>query len=182
MQWHRDNNVESTAAEPFVIQSRIEPACHEMTQVNLTPVLKARTVLADDPRPPVGGNRRVEMDCAMGAIGARKRACDCALKWLGTLLAERRDNAGSFCFALMAKIFTGSDICAADGANRRLEKRYDRTHSIKLWGRDHISTKLGLLPTSSPSLQAAQGPPADFRPTMGGEQCLDWPPPVTGGM
>src|SRR6266852_2416747 len=156
MQWHRGNNVESTAAEPFVIQSRIEPACHEMTQVNLTPVLKVMNDLADDPTAPVGGNGGVEMDCAMGAIGARKRACDCAFKRLGTPLAERRDNAGSFCFAPITKIFTGSDICAADGANRRIEKRCDRTYSIKFWEREHISTRLALLPTSSRSRQAAQ--------------------------
>src|SRR5260370_18201281 len=147
-----------------------------MTQINLKPVIKGVNDLAEGPTARVGGKGGVEMDCAMGAIGARKRACDCALKRLGTLLAERRDNAGSFCFALIAKILSGSDIRAADGANRGIEKRCDRTYSIKLWERDHISTRLALLPTSSRSRQAAQCLRADFLPTPGTQEHLHCPP------
>jgi len=146
-----------------------------MTQINLTPVLKGVNDLADDPATAISCDGCIEMNRAMGTVGACKRVRDCAFKWLGALLAKRCDNADGFCVALIAKIFTGSDICAADVANRRIEKRCDCTYSIKLWERDHISTRLALLPTSRRSRQAAQYPRADFFPATGEQESLDVP-------
>ena len=47
MQWHRNDNIESQVANPLVIRC-LEPARHEVTQVNLTPVFKLVNDLADD--------------------------------------------------------------------------------------------------------------------------------------
>src|SRR5207249_10947165 len=102
-----------------------------MTQVNLTPVLKGVNDLADDPATAIGGDGRIEINGAVGTVGACKRARDCAFKWFGALLAKRRDHAAGLCFTLIAKKLTGTDICAADGANRSKETGCERTYSIR---------------------------------------------------
>ena len=62
----------------------------------------------------------------MSTVGASKRTGDGAFEWLGAFLAKRRDDADGFSFALVAEIFTSTNICSADRANRRIEKRYER--------------------------------------------------------
>jgi len=125
MQWHRHNYVETPLAEPLIIQRSLEPARHEMAEINLAPVLKAVNDLANNPAAAVSGDGRVEMNGAMSAIRAGKRAGNSAFKWFGARLAKRRDNTDGFCVALIAEMLAGSNICPADCAHRGIKERCD---------------------------------------------------------
>src|SRR4030095_6438522 len=144
MQRHRDDKGEPAITQPFVVQRSTEPARHGLTQVNLATVLKVVNNLANNPATAIGRNGRVEVNGAMGAIGAREFTGYGAFKRLGAFLTKWRNNTDDFCFALITEMLAGSNICATDCANRWIEQRCDCTQSIKLWKRDHISTRFAL--------------------------------------
>ena len=87
--------------------------------------------LADDSAAPIGRDCRFEMNFAMGAIGASERIGDRAVERLRTLLAKWRNNPGGFCFALTRRDTRRLDICVADRAEGRIEKRCGRTQAIQ---------------------------------------------------
>src|SRR6266545_2139805 len=117
MQRHRDDKIEAATPQPCVVQRCAEPARHEMTQVNLATVLKVVNNLANNPATAVGGNGRIEVNGAMGAIGAGEFTGDRAFERFGAFLAKRRNNAYDLCFALITQILAGSNICSADHAD-----------------------------------------------------------------
>src|SRR5262245_21970373 len=129
------------SAKAIIIKCRTKPACQEMSQVNLAPVLKVVNDLADDAATTVRGNSGLKVDRAMRAVGACENTGNGPFKWLGTLLAKRRNDTHGFCFALHAEIFTSSSLTTADCAYRRIEKRCGRPEQFKRAKRDHISTR-----------------------------------------
>jgi hypothetical protein len=145
MQWHGHDYVESLPAKPFIIERCAEPVRYNMSKVNLPTVFELVNYLADDTATAVCGHRCVEMNRAMGAVGAGKRARDRALERFGAFLAKWRDDANGLCSAFSAKIFASSNAIPADCTNRWIEKRYGRFDQFKLWKRDHISTRPALL-------------------------------------
>ena len=88
-----------------------EPACHEMSQMNLTAVFKIVDDLANDTAAAVCGHRCIKVNCAMGAVGAGERAGNSAFEGLGALLAKWRNDTHGLCFALLAEIFASSTSC-----------------------------------------------------------------------
>ena len=126
MERHWNDDVEATITQSFVIQRRAQPMRNEITQINLVTVLEPVNDLAHNPAAAICRHRCVEMDSSMSTVGASKCTGDRAFEWLGALLAKRRDDADGFSFALVAEIFTSTNICSADRANRRIEKRYER--------------------------------------------------------
>jgi len=88
--------VESVRGQPFGIHGRTEPARHKMTQINLPPVLKVMNDLANDPATAVHGDGRVEVNGAMGTVGASECTSDRAFERFGACLAKRRNNADGF--------------------------------------------------------------------------------------
>src|SRR4030095_13604781 len=104
---------------------------------------------ANNPATAVGGNGRVEVNRAMGAIRAREFTGNRAFERFGTFLAKRRNNADDLCFALITEILGGSNICPTDHADWRIEKRCDLNQPIKLWRREHISAIFAFTTTSN---------------------------------
>src|SRR4030095_11672865 len=145
MQWDGDDDVKFTPAKTFIVKRRIEPTRHEMSQMNLAPVLKIVNDLANDTAPAVCGHRCIKVNFAMGAVGASERRRYSALEGLGTLLAKWRNDTHGFCFALIAEMLAGLSFAAAESAYRRVQKRCSRFEQFKLAKRDHISTTYALL-------------------------------------
>ena len=117
VQWHRHDDVELASAKPLVIQRSMEPARYQVTQVNLPSVFKFMDDLANDPTTAVCGHRCVEVDRAMGAVGADKLAGNGAFEGLGAFLAKWRYDADDLRFALIAEIVASSHVSTADRAN-----------------------------------------------------------------
>jgi hypothetical protein len=99
-----------------------------MSQVNLASIFKLVNDLSDDAAPAVCGHRCVEINRPMRTVGAGKRDRDRALERFGAFLAKWRDDADGLCVAFIAQIFTSPNAFPADCANRRVEKRYGRSH------------------------------------------------------
>jgi hypothetical protein len=83
--------------------------------------------LANNPATAVCGNGRVEVNCAMGAIGTGEFTGNRAFERFGTFLAKRRNNTDDLCFALITEILAPSNICSTDHADRWIEKRCNPT-------------------------------------------------------
>jgi hypothetical protein len=126
MQWYRHNYVELASSETLIVKRCAEPTCHEMSQVNLTPVLKVVNDLANNTAAAVRGHCRVKINCAMGAVGACERDRNSPLERFGALLTKRRNDTGGLCFALRAEIFASPSLAAAKRAYRRVKKRRGR--------------------------------------------------------
>src|SRR6266498_1634770 len=131
MQWYRHDHVELASSETLIVKRCAEPTCHETSQVNLTPVLKVVNDLANNTAAAVRGHCRIEVDCAMRAVGACERGRNGPLEGFGALLTE---------------IFASSILAAAERAYRRVKKRRGRFEQFKLAKRDHISPRCALLP------------------------------------
>src|SRR4029077_1273366 len=114
VQWHRHDHVKWAPAQTLVVKRCAEPACYEMSQVNLTAVLKIMDDLADDTAATVRGHRCIKVNCAMGAVGACERAPNSAFEGLGALLTKRRHDTHSLCFASFAEIFASSGLATAE--------------------------------------------------------------------
>src|SRR5207302_2554593 len=145
MQWHGHDDVELPPAKTFVVKRCAEPTCHEMSQVNLTPVLKFVYDLANNTPPTVRGHRCIKINGAMGAVGAGERGCDSPFEGLRALLAKRRNNTDGLRFALLAEIFSSSSFAAAKRAYRRVKKGCRRFKQFKLAKRDHILNRCALI-------------------------------------
>jgi hypothetical protein len=144
MQWDGHDYVKLTPAKTFIVKRCAEPTRHEMSQVNLTPVLKIVNDLANDTAAAVRSHCCIKVNFAMGAVGACERARDGAFEGLGTLLAKWRNDTHGFCFALLAEIFASLSLASAESAYRRVEKRCGRLEQFKLAKRDHISARCAL--------------------------------------
>src|SRR5213083_1534751 len=120
MQRHRYHEVESTPAQPFIVQRSAEPTRYEMAQVNLAPIFKFVNDLANDAATAICGHGCVEVNHAMRTVGTCKCACDGTLEGFGTFLAKWCDDTGGLCFALIAEILARSNASSADCANRRI--------------------------------------------------------------
>jgi hypothetical protein len=146
MQRNGHDYVKWAPAKTFVVKRCAEPTCHEMSQVNVTAVLKIMDNLADDTAAQVRGHCCIEVNCTMGAVGACERGYDSAFEGLGALLAKRRNDPHRLCFTLLAEIFAGASLAAAQRAYRRVKKRRSRFEQFKLAKRDHILPRYALLP------------------------------------
>src|SRR5439155_25546668 len=175
-QRHRHDHVDPSTTTAYVIQRSAEPARNALTQINLVTVLKVVNDLANNPATAVCGNGRVEVNGTMGAIGAGEFTGNRAFEWFGAFLAKRRYNADDLCFALITEILAGSNICSTDLADRWIEKRCDSPQPIKLWKRDHISSRFASTPTSNRLRRAGQFPRADSFPAEGEQAFLGAPP------
>jgi hypothetical protein len=145
MQWDGHDYVKFTPAKTFIVKRPIEPARHEVAQVNLMPVLKIMNDLANDTTTAVCGHRCIKVNFAMGAIGASECGCYSAFEGFRTLLAKWRNDTHGFCFALIAEMLAGLSFAAAESAYRRVQKRCSRLQQFKLAKRDHISATCALL-------------------------------------
>jgi hypothetical protein len=126
MQWHRHDYVKLASSETLIVKRCPEPACHEVSQMNLTAVLKIMDDLSDDTAAAVRGDCCIKVNCAMSTVGACERGRNRAFEGLGALLTKRRNNAHSLSFALPAEIFAGSSLAAAERAYWRVKKRHGR--------------------------------------------------------
>jgi hypothetical protein len=145
MQWDGHDYVKYTPAKTFIVKRRVEPTRHEVSQVNLMPVLKIVNDLANDTAAAVCGHRSIKVNFAMGAVGTSERGRYSAFEGLGTLLAKGCNDTHGFCFALLAEILSGFSFAAAESAYRRVQKRCSRLEQFKLAKRDHISATCALL-------------------------------------
>src|SRR6266853_6803888 len=102
MQRHWNNNVESAAAQPRIVKSGGEPARHQMTEMDLVPVLKVMDDLANDSATAIRRDSSVKMNRAMRAVRANKRAGNCAFEWFGAFPAKGLDDAHGLLLAFCA--------------------------------------------------------------------------------
>src|SRR5947208_15491627 len=119
MQWHGHDHVKLASAKTFVVKRCAEPTYHEMSQVNLMPVLKFVNDLSNDTPATVRGHCCIKINGAMGAVGTGERGCNSPFEGLRALLAKRRNNTHGLGFALLAEIFSSSNLAAAERAYRR---------------------------------------------------------------
>jgi len=173
MQWDGHDYVKLTSAKTFIVKRCPKPTCHQVPQVNLTPVLKIVNDLANDTAAAVRSHRCIKVNFAMGAVGACESCPNSAFEGLGAFLAKWRDDADGLCFAPIAEILAGSNAFSADGANWRVKKRYGRFQWFKRVKRDHISARFALLSTLLPLRPEAQFQRADSFPPMAGQQFVD---------
>ncbi len=145
MQWDGHDDIKFTPAKTFIVKRRIEPTRYEMSQVNLTAVLKVVNDPANDTAAAVCGHRCIKVNFAMGAVGASERRRYSAFEGLRTLLAKGCNDTHGFCFALLAKILAGLSFAAAESAYRRVQKRCGCLEQFKFAKRDHISATCALL-------------------------------------
>jgi hypothetical protein len=102
VQRDRYDQVKLPPAKTFIVKRCAQPTCHEMSQMNLTTVLKIVNDLANDTAAAVCGHCCIEVNFAMGAVGAREHGRYFTIERLGTLLAKWRNDTHGFCFALLA--------------------------------------------------------------------------------
>src|SRR5205807_9975134 len=100
----------------------MQPTRYKITKLNLAPVFKFVNDLANNTATTVYGDGRVEVNPAVGAVGARKYSSDSALERFGAFLTKRCDDADSFCFALIAEIIASSTASAANCTEMWIEK------------------------------------------------------------
>src|SRR5205823_12181259 len=122
MQWHRHDHVELAPSETLIVKRCVEPTCYEMSQMNLTAVLKIMNDLADNTAAAVCGHCCIKVNCAMGAVGTCEHGRNSALEGFGALLTKWCDDTHGFCFASLAEIFASSSLAAAQGAYGRVKK------------------------------------------------------------
>src|SRR6266446_10366915 len=121
MQRHWNDNFKSVGAKPGIIEGCAEPACHQMTQIDVAAVFKIVNNLADDPATAIGGHRSVKLNCAMGAVRTRKLTDNCAVKRFRTSCTKRRNNTRGLFLAPSAEIFARPDYRRADRTDWRIE-------------------------------------------------------------
>src|SRR5262249_24408966 len=124
--------------------------------MDLATVLKIENDFANDTASPISRNCGLEVKLAMGAVGARKRAGNCAVKWFRTFRTERRPNSRNLRFPPSTKIFAIIDRRGADGARRWIKQRDDAAKKIRRRDHRHISTSSALATTSSTRLRVGQ--------------------------
>src|SRR5205823_10363081 len=108
-----------------------EPACYQMTEMHLAPVLKIMDDLANDSATAIRRDSSIKMNRAMSAVRANKGAGNCAFERFGAFPAERRDDARGLCFTFFAQVVVRSDYRRADRADRRGEGRRQTRHNTK---------------------------------------------------
>ena len=146
MQWHGHDYVELAPLEAFIVKRRAEPARHEMSQMNLSRVLKVVNDLSDDTAAAIRRRRCIKVNGAMSAVRARERGRNRAFEWLGALLTKRCNDSYRLCFALLAEMFARSSLSAAERAYGWVKKRHGRFEQFKLAKREHVLPKSALLP------------------------------------
>src|SRR5438874_8897644 len=149
MQWNGNDRIETAFAKTLVVERGHQPARDQVAKMDLAPVFKIENHMANDSAASVSGNGGVEMEGAMGAVGARESSGDCSGKGLGAFRAKRRHDSGNLRFTILAKIFAQIDRRRANGARRRIEQRRDSAEKARGCERRHISTSRALLATSS---------------------------------
>src|SRR2546428_13458562 len=93
MQRDWNQKIESAFAEPFIVESREEPARHQMAQMHLPAVFEIEDHPPNNPAAAIGGDRRIEVDRAVGAIRTSERPLDCAGKWFRAFCAKWRNDS-----------------------------------------------------------------------------------------
>src|ERR1700693_3177205 len=162
MERNWNDRIETALAETFVVECGHEPPRYQMAKMDLAAVLKIEHDVANDSAAAVSGNRGVEIEGAMGAVGAGKCGRDCAIKRFGAFRAKRRHDSRNLCFTFRAKIFAQIDRCRANGARRRIKQGRDSAKKARTGECRHISTSRALSATSSTRLRAARFRPVDF--------------------
>src|SRR5207237_3713232 len=162
MERNGDDRVEAALAEPLVVERCHQPACDQMTEMDLPAVFKIEHDVPNYSTTAVSRNGGVEMEKTMSAVSAGKGAGDCAIERLGTFCAKRRHYSTNLRFAFKAKIFALIDWRGADRAGRRIKQRRDSAEKARCCERRHISTSRALSATSSTRLPGAQFRPEDF--------------------
>src|SRR4051794_6699829 len=105
MQRHRNDEIETAAAQPRVIQGFAEPPGEGIAKVALVSVFEFVDQLANKATTSVGGYGAIEVDLAMLAIGATKGLGDRARKGLRAFRAERRCDPGRAALAIATEVF-----------------------------------------------------------------------------
>src|SRR5436190_23440932 len=96
MQRNGHDRIETAFTKTFVVERGHQPARDQMAKMNLASVFKIENDVSDDAAASVSRNRRIEMEDAMGAVGAGKGGGNCPIKRLGTFRAKRRHNSETF--------------------------------------------------------------------------------------
>src|SRR5213082_3155450 len=96
MQRNGNDRIETAFAKTFVVERGHQPARDQMAKMNLASVFKIENDVANDSAASESRNRGVEMEDAMGAVGAGKGGGNCAIKRHGTFRAKRRHNSATF--------------------------------------------------------------------------------------
>jgi hypothetical protein len=146
MQWHRHDYVEMKSAKTFIVKRCAKPARYEMSQVNLTAVLKIMNNLTDDAATAVRGHRCIKVNCAVGTVRTGKSGRNSALEGLRALPTKRRNYSCGLRFALLTEIFARSSLAVTERAYRGVKKRRSGFEQFNFAKRDHISPKCALLP------------------------------------
>src|SRR6266403_2167551 len=133
MQRNGHDRIETAFAKTFVVERGHQPARDQMAKMNLASVFKIENDVANDSAASVSRNRGIEMEDAMGAVGAGKGGGNCPIKRLG-----------------------------AFGAKRRIEQRRDPAKKARCCAHRRISTSRALSATSSTRLRAARFRREDF--------------------
>jgi hypothetical protein len=92
--------------------------------MDLATVFKFVGDLANNTATTVRGHGCVEVNRAMGTVGAGKGVGDRTLERFRAFLAKWRDDPDGFCFALVAEVLASSNALPADCTTWRVQKRY----------------------------------------------------------
>src|SRR5438552_17403398 len=102
MQWHRHDHVELAPSETLIVKRCVEPTCYEMSQMNLTAVLKIVNDLPDNTAAAVCGHCCIKVNCVMVSVGTCERRRNSAFEGLRAFLTKRHDETEGFGCASVA--------------------------------------------------------------------------------
>src|SRR5260370_22249145 len=97
MQRNGNDRIETAFAKTLVVERGHQPARDQMAKMNLASVFKIENDVANDSAASVSRNRGVEIEDAMGAVGAGEDGANSAIKRLGTFPAHRPQKSGNIC-------------------------------------------------------------------------------------
>ena len=138
MQRHGDEPIKAPATETDIIERIRQPLRHNMTQVDLTIVLKIVDDTPNDAATPISRDRCLEIEFTMSTIRARKPIGNRAGERLRACFAERRHDPRRLRIAIAAKILRRTDSSGADRADRRIKERDKRFNRFEHSECDHI--------------------------------------------
>src|SRR5260370_27585542 len=99
MKRNGNDRVETAFAESLIVERGDQPARDQMTKMDLAAVFKIKNDAANNAAAAVGRDGGIEMESAMSAVGAGKRASDSTVTPLRTFRTKRRHNSTNPPFA-----------------------------------------------------------------------------------
>src|SRR4030095_16054616 len=141
MQRDGNDEIKAPGGEARIFQRLCQPTPEQAAQMDLAPIFESMNHFARYAPTSVGGNRCFEMQEAIRAICAGKRARDRPGERLRTLRAERRFNPQCLLRATQAETLLRPNRSRTDRAEGRTNKTHESAEGVGERERRHVSPR-----------------------------------------